>query len=176
MTSNQPKTRRQTAGKQIPPAAGRPRWLHFRPRLIIPIGLVLLFAVSLFIRTFLPYDQVFTQVGIKYTSNDSYFFMRLVDNILANFPNHTGADPYLIYPTYSGRVEANFFIWLLTVPAWIIGLGSPSQHTLDVIAVFLPAVMGALTVIPVYFIGKELFGRWAGVLAAALIAILPGES
>jgi dolichyl-diphosphooligosaccharide--protein glycosyltransferase len=27
----------------------------------------------------------------------------------------------------------------------------------------------------VYFIGKELFNRWAGVIAAALVAILPGE-
>jgi dolichyl-diphosphooligosaccharide--protein glycosyltransferase len=35
--------------------------------------------------------------------------------------------------------------------------------------------MAALTVIPVYFIGKTLFNRWAGVLAAGLIAVLPGE-
>ena len=35
--------------------------------------------------------------------------------------------------------------------------------------------MAALTIIPVYFIGKTLFSRWAGVFAAGLVAILPGE-
>ena len=69
----------------------------------------------------------------------------------------------------------NFFGWLLAIITWIVGLGSPTQHTIDVVAVYYPAVLGALTVIPVYFIGKELFGRWAGVLSAGLLAVLPGE-
>ena len=34
---------------------------------------------------------------------------------------------------------------------------------------------GGVVFIPVYFIGKELFGRWAGVISAGLISILPGE-
>lgn len=144
------------------------------PNLVAGILVALFFAFALFIRAYLPYHQVFTNVGIKFTSNDSYFFMRLVDNIIRNFPHHTNIDPYLQYPAY-GAVGVDFFVWLLTVPAWIIGLGSPSQHTIDVIDAWLPAVMGALTVFPVYFIGKELFNRWAGVLSAALIAMLPGE-
>ena len=68
-----------------------------------------------------------------------------------------------------------FFDWLLAGIIWVIGLGSPTQHTVDVIGVYFPAVLGALTVIPVYFIGKELFNRWAGVISAGLIALLPGE-
>ena len=69
----------------------------------------------------------------------------------------------------------HFFNWLLSAIVWVIGLGSPTQHTVDVISVYYPAVLGALAVIPVYFIGKALFNRWAGVLAAALVAIMPGE-
>jgi len=68
-----------------------------------------------------------------------------------------------------------FFHWLLGGVIWVIGLGSPSQHTVDVIGVYFPAILGALTIIPVYFIGKELFGRWAGVISAGLLALLPGE-
>jgi dolichyl-diphosphooligosaccharide--protein glycosyltransferase len=44
-----------------------------------------------------------------------------------------------------------------------------------VVAAYVPPILGTLTLIPVYFIGKELFNRWAGVIAAALVAILPGE-
>ena len=40
---------------------------------------------------------------------------------------------------------------------------------------YLPAILGALVPIPVYFIGKELFGSRAGLISAALIAILPGQ-
>ncbi len=43
------------------------------------------------------------------------------------------------------------------------------------IGAYFPAILAALTIIPVYFIGKALFNRWIGVLAAALTAILPGE-
>ena len=38
---------------------------------------------------------------------------------------------------------------------------------------FVPALFGALLVFPVYFIGKILFGRKAGLIAALLIAIIP---
>jgi dolichyl-diphosphooligosaccharide--protein glycosyltransferase len=68
-----------------------------------------------------------------------------------------------------------FFHYFLAGIIWLIGLGSPTQHTIDVVGVYFPAILGALTVIPVYFIGKELFNRWAGVISAGLIALLPGE-
>jgi dolichyl-diphosphooligosaccharide--protein glycosyltransferase len=38
---------------------------------------------------------------------------------------------------------------------------------------FVPALFGALLIFPVYFIGKTLFGRTEGVIAAMLIAIIP---
>lgn len=46
---------------------------------------------------------------------------------------------------------------------------------MDIVGVYLPAVLGALTILLVYFIGKELFNRRVGILAAGLIAYMPGE-
>lgn len=161
------------AVKKVPDAEVSKR--RIKPGLVSAVLLIAIVAIALFFRVYLPYGNVFTEEGIRYTSNDSYFFMRLVDNLVHNFPHYTQIDPYHIYPTLSGKITINFFVWLIAIPAWIAGLGSPSQHTIDVIGVFMPAILGALTVIPVYFIGKELFNRWAGILAAALIAMLPGE-
>jgi len=178
MSSHQQATSKSTGALSAPGKQVIQRTITqriFKPNLIIAVTLLLFIAFALFLRVYLPYNQVFTDVGIKFTSNDSYSFMRLVDNLIHNFPRHTAADPYLHYPVYGGRVEINFFVWLITVAAWIIGLGAPSQHTVDVVGVYVPAVLGALTVIPIYFIGKELFNRWAGVLSAGLIAIIPGE-
>ena len=147
-------------------------------QLISGIAIALCFGIALFIRVYFPYDHVFSNGLIKLTGNDAYYLMRLVDNLVHNFPRLISFDPYFIYPGGPGQGQIGippFFIWLLAGITWLIGLGSPTEHTVDLVGVYYPAVLAALSVIPVYFIGKELFGRWAGVISAALLAILPGE-
>jgi oligosaccharyl transferase (archaeosortase A-associated) len=145
------------------------------PKLLSGILVALFFAIALSIRVVLPYDKIFVGDWIKFASTDTYYIMRLVDNLVHNFPHMSTFDPYLLYPGGSEVSGPAFFQQFLAGITWVIGLGSPTQHTIDVVGVYYPAVLGALTVIPVYFIGKELFGRWAGVLSAGLLAILPGE-
>jgi len=145
------------------------------PKLFIGILIAIFFGISLIFRVFLPYDQIFVGDWIKFSSIDGYFYMRLVDSLVHNFPDLTHFDPFFIYPGGHGVGGVHFLKLLLAGFIWVIGLGSPTQHTVDVVGVYFPAIMGALTVIPVYFIGKALFNKWAGVIAAALIAILPGE-
>jgi len=145
------------------------------PQLISVILVALFFSVALYLRVYLPYDKVFIGDWIKFTSVDAYYHMRLIDNLVHNFPHQLGFDLYFIYPDGIGIGSMSFFDWLLASIIWVIGLGSPTQHTIDVVSVYFPAVLGALTIIPVYFIGKELFGRWAGVLSAGLLALMPGE-
>ncbi len=145
------------------------------PGVIAGLFVVLFFGVSLFIRAYLPHDQIFSGEWVKFSSVDAYFHMRLVDSLVHNFPNLINFDPYLLYPSGMNLGNIQFFDWLLAGIIWVFGLGSPTQHTIDIISVYFPAVLASLTVIPVYFIGKELFGRGAGVIAAGLIATLPGE-
>ncbi len=145
------------------------------PKLIAGILVALFFGISLYLRVVLPYDQVFSGDWIKFTGIDAYYHMRLVDNLVYNFPHLINLDFYFIYPGIDQVINIHFFDWLLAGIIWVIGFGSPTQHTIDVIGVYFPAVLGALTVIPVYFIGKELFNRWVGVLSAGLIAVMPGE-
>ena len=144
-------------------------------RFIIGTLIALFLGIALYLRAYLPYNEVFSGEWIKFTSVDAYYHMRLVDSLVYNFPHHIHFDPYLFYPDGFWINIPPFFDSLLAGIIWVIGLGSPTQHTIDVVAVYFPVILGALTVIPVYFIGKELFGRWAGVLSAGLIAILPGE-
>lgn len=144
-------------------------------RFIVGAILVLFIAVALFLRIYLPYDGIFTSWGIKFSGNDAYFNMRLVDNMVHNFPHMLSLDRYLLYPEAQNISSFFMFARLLAGISWLVGLGTPTQHVIDVVSAYVPAIMGALVVIPVYFIGKELWGRWAGLVSAALIAILPGE-
>ena len=147
----------------------------FNKEIIAGILVALFFGVALYVRVVLPYDQVFVGDWVKFTGVDAYFFMRLVDNLVHNFPHFIQFDPYFLYPSGSDINIRSFFIYLLAGVSWLIGLGSPTQHTIDVVGVYFPAVLGVLTVIPVFFIGKALFNRWAGVIAAGLVALFPGE-
>jgi oligosaccharyl transferase (archaeosortase A-associated) len=146
-----------------------------RPGLIIGLIILAFFFVALSFRIFLPYTSVFVGDWVKFTSNDAYYHMRIVDNLVHNFPHLTQFDPYFIFPGGASTAGIHFFDWLLAIIIWIIGLGSPTQHTIDIVSAYFPTILAALLVIPVFFIAKTLFNRWAGLLAAFLVAILPGE-
>jgi len=148
------------------------------PGIITAVVLILIFGIALCLRVGLPYNNVFTSNGIVFTGNDAYYHMRLVQLLINNFPQFPQIDPALVFSGAPAQVVSSFFQWLLGVVVWIIGLGSPSQHTLDIIGVYYPAILGALTIIPTYFIGRTLWGRHgnlAGLIAAGLVAMLPGE-
>jgi oligosaccharyl transferase (archaeosortase A-associated) len=147
----------------------------FKTRLITGIFVAVFFGIALYIRIALPYNQVFVGDWIKFTGTDAYWDMRIVDNLVHNFPHLNTIDPYLLYPTTMNIEMYRFFDFFLAAIAWLVGLGSPTQHTVDIVGVYLPAILGALTVIPVFFIGKALVNRWVGVISAGLIAISPGE-
>lgn len=140
--------------------------------------LALLFGLSLYIRA-LPYDSIFSGAFVRFGGNDPWYNMRLVENTLHHFPHRIGFDAFTYYPHGTNIPFAPLFDYMLAVLIWLIGLGNPyatlGEHGIEVIGAWFPAVLGALTVIPVYFIGKALWNRNAGLLSAALIAILPGQ-
>ncbi len=142
---------------------------------LVIILLLIIFGLALYLRIVPIYDSVFVGDNVKFITNDAYYFVRQVDNLVQHFPHYSSFDPYLNYPTGLPLGPMNFFVYLLGGITWLLGMGSPSTHMLDIVSAYLPAFLGALTVIPVYFIGKALFNRKVGIVAAALIAILPGE-
>jgi dolichyl-diphosphooligosaccharide--protein glycosyltransferase len=138
--------------------------------------LALVFLLSLILRIAVPWDHVFSGTWIKFTDNDAYFYVRLLDNLARPFPSLGGLDPYYIYPDGIGLGgRPLFFVYLMGFIAWLLGGGTPSQHTVDLVGVLFPAVTGALLVFPVFLIGRAAFNKWAGLVAAGFIALMPGE-
>lgn len=141
----------------------------------IPISIILFMAVSFIIRVMPGYTKIFTESGIVFSMNDAYYHMRIVDNLVYNFPHLPYLDPYLSSAGYSYVGGQHFFDWILAGLIWIIGLGSPTESLVNAIGVYFPVILAMLTIIPVYFIGKLIFNKWAGLFAALLIAVMPGE-
>ncbi|MBN1691403.1 MAG: oligosaccharyl transferase, archaeosortase A system-associated [Dehalococcoidia bacterium] len=144
--------------------------------IVFAVLLCAIFGISLALRTGLPWEQVFTGQWIKLTDNDAYYYVRLLDNLSSHFPLLGKFDPYSIFPAgkdLSG--QPLFFVYFMGFFTWLLGGGHPSQQTVDVVAVLFPAVLGALMVFPVFFIGRAVFNKWAGLAAALFITFIPGE-
>ncbi|MCX9011527.1 MAG: oligosaccharyl transferase, archaeosortase A system-associated [Candidatus Methanoperedens sp.] len=146
------------------------------------LSYVMLFAIFLFsfyIRGITPIKNVFNRGIVGFASDDAIFHMRLVENTIQFFPHRLFFDAYTLYPygtpLHWGPLFDQMIAFFSIFAGLITGSGMPSQSTIDTIGAFYPAVLGALVVFPVYFIGKELADEKAGLLGAFLIAILPGQ-
>ncbi len=138
--------------------------------------LVCIVAVALWLRIVLPFSQVFVNDWIKLTGVDTYYYMRQVDNIVRHFPTLTPFDPYFMFPEgRSTELQPNFFSYTMAAIVWLLGMGTQDQHMVDVIAVYIPPMMAGAIVVIVFFLGRALVNKWAGLLAALMIAIMPGE-
>ena len=139
------------------------------------VALLALIVLTAFLaRTVFLWRAVFTGEGVNYQDSDAWYHMRLIENLTHNFPHRANVDPYLGAPAPTVAVPLLFDLFVGAV-VLVLGLGAPSPRTIEVVGALTPPILGALTVLPVYFIGQRLFGRRAGLLAGALLAIAPGQ-
>ena len=143
--------------------------------IIATVALLAIVGLSLYIRIKLPYEKIFVDGEVWFRGTDPYFFMRHIENAVHNFPHVNSFDPYKLFPGGGGVLAQPFFVFLGGAIALLFAFGSTASHTIEVIGAYIPPVLGTLTVVAVFFIGKELFNKWAGLLAAALLVVLPGE-
>jgi oligosaccharyl transferase (archaeosortase A-associated) len=138
-------------------------------------GLILLaiFAVGLSLRIVPVHNGVFGGGFTNFLFPDSWYHVRIIENLLQHFPFRMNYDPYTFFPNGQSVWFAPFFDELTGFCAWVIGLGSPSINTIHTVAAYVPAVLGALISVPVYFAGKAFFDRRVGLLAATIAVVLP---
>lgn len=138
------------------------------------IGLIVALAMALRIVPYL--HVIFTPFGTWFMGADPWYQMRLVDNMIANFPAPLAYDPYALFPGGAVVGYRPLLPWLVAGIAYVVGLGHPGPELVDAVGAFLPPVLGGLMIIPVYVLGVALFKRRAvGVMAAIFVAVLPTE-
>ncbi|MFC1938174.1 STT3 domain-containing protein [Chloroflexota bacterium] len=142
---------------------------------IIGLALAISFSVSLGLRVLLPYEMVLGGDWVRFLGADSWYHIRLLENLVAHFPHRIVFDPYTFYPHGQLVFFGSFYDQLVGFIAWVLGGGSPSQQLTHTVAAYIPPALGALAVFPVYFLARALFNWQTGLIASALVAILPGE-
>ena len=111
---------------------------------------------------------------VFFGGNDPWYHLRsteyVVENNLATMP----FDPWTYFP--NGTANSQFgtlFDQIIGFVALVVGLGNPSESLVRHIFLVAPAFFGIASVIPAYFIGRRLGGRFGGVVAIGFIAFSP---
>lgn len=133
------------------------------------LALFAICVIALLIRVVPPYDQVFRGDRVVFAGNDPWIHMRNADNIAAHWPFPSWFDPYRLAPEGQWTIEAPLMDVLISGVALLTGI------PIDVAGAWFPAVAGALIPIPIFLLVRRSFGQPEAVIAAALIAILPGS-
>src|SRR3990170_2351078 len=146
------------------------------------ILLLVVFAVIMaFIRIMPVYQKIFTDWPgdygnfVNFSADDAVYHMRLVHNTIHHFPWRVFFDPFTHFP-YGNQIHFGpLFTLIIAGAALIAGLGHPTPELVNIIGAYTPVVMGALCLIPVYFIARNLFGKTAAIITVFILTFLPGE-
>ena len=107
---------------------------------------------------------------------DTYFHARIAEYVIQTLTIPT-VDPLAYYQVQGGAVlpASSAFFWVFTAFIFKIAtLGAPYSKDAWIVAVkFLPAIFGALISVAMYFLGKEMYGKKAGVAMAFFAAVVP---
>jgi dolichyl-diphosphooligosaccharide--protein glycosyltransferase len=135
--------------------------------------LFVVFVVALYLRVILPYANSIHAGSIIISDFDPYYHLRIGEFTIQHFPNVLAFDPYVDYP--------NGF-WIGWPPLYDF---LASAYAMAAMALFhvdyqvgvatFPAVLGALAILPVYYITKLVFDWKAGIVAAALLTVIPAN-
>ncbi|MCG2825105.1 MAG: glycosyltransferase family 39 protein, partial [Thermoplasmatales archaeon] len=157
-------------------------FLHFRPE--HPwmksnwwvIGCITgIFILSFFMRAYFNFEPAVGR-GFSFVGTDPYYHARVTDYVLET-KQHLIWDNLLNYPVMGSNPRPPLFDWsaaifgLILAPFFGWNTHASSMYALTV----LPALWGALTIIPIYYLTKEFFNKKAAVIAAFIIATMPNH-
>ncbi len=147
----------------------KPQWIHW----LLLAGIVAL----AFGARMIPYRQCFEGDRVYLYGQDPYYhFMRIRQAAFSPGFHLPDTDPRAGYPDGFQPFWPPYFDRAVAAIGWILGGGQPSENLLLRVSAWLPPILGALTAIPVFFIGLLLFERRIGLLAALVFALLPGHA
>ncbi len=149
----------------------------------IAVALLGIFLMVLFFNTYFNFTsgQTINSEGTTLSTKfylsgpDPYYNMRIIENTTqtGHYAFYSEPDPLLNYPLGKSGGRPPLFNMMAIGFSRVL---SPFMSEIDSLGYsmqFVPALFGALLVIPVYFIGEAIFGKRAGIIAALFTAIIP---
>ena len=141
---------------------------------VLGAAVLLLVALAFVVRVAWPWSTVFAgPSGVRLFDTDSYYHLRHARYAVAHFPHLQAWDPG-VYPNGQPRLYAGLFDVSIAAAALVAGGGHPSELKVIQVAAFTPAVLGALSVAALFWLGLVTAGDLAGLVALLLVTLYPG--
>ena len=139
------------------------------------IFIVIAICISAYLRLIPPWNNVFVDWmnGARLSGNDPWYYFRLIENCMANFPNRLWFDAFTHYNYGTYTHFGPFLVYLGAILSKIVG-ASDSESIRNVIA-FIPVIGGILLIFPTYLLAREVFDKKTAVIASLTIAMVPGQ-
>ena len=122
----------------------------------------------------LPFRRVFHSDAVNLHGYDSFYHLRRIQFSVDHFPASLNFDPFINFPHGARPIWPPTFDWvaaLLLRP--ISGVGQP--EAVLCLAVWLPPLLGAATVVVLYWLALRYFDQTVALLAAAALAVMPAH-
>jgi len=150
------------------------RWLRGHWKIIVI--LVFIFALGMFVRSYYGMEPATENGFLLSGGSDSYYHNYVID-WMGETGDHHFWDDMLNYPVGTRNPRPPFYDWSVGMGGIFFAPFFDGDVVSSTFYVFLlsTAFWGALTIFPVYFLAKEAFGKKTGMVAAFLLAIMPGH-
>ncbi len=140
--------------------------------LLEPLGFFLL----AFVVRALPYPSLLQGgEGMVFFGNDAYYHARRVAHSVVHFPSVLVRDPYMNFPNGGEAIWPPTLDWFVAALVRLfVGAGDPEG--MEQFLAWFPPVVGALTVVGVWWLVRRHFSRAEAVVAATFLAVLPAHA
>ena len=123
----------------------------------------------------LRFGLVFTAGGVRFPHGaDELYHLRRIWFSVVNFPASLYFDPYLNHPLGAPAVWPPLFDWSIAAVARAL-VGPADQGAVEVVAAWVPPVLGAVTVLVAAWLARRAFSPAAGWVTGALLAVQPAH-
>jgi dolichyl-diphosphooligosaccharide--protein glycosyltransferase len=129
-----------------------------------------IFLLGLFLRM-APSRDAIAGGDLLFFGSDSFYHMRRILYTVDHFPSTLWFDSYLNYPRGLELLWPPLFDQLIAGVALLVGAETPRE--IEIVASVIPPILGSLTIVALYFLARELFGRRVGLLSVLFFAINP---
>ncbi|MGD0952769.1 MAG: oligosaccharyl transferase, archaeosortase A system-associated [Methanotrichaceae archaeon] len=109
--------------------------------------------------------------NVLFVGFDEFYHMRRILYTVAHFPNTLWFDSYIDYPHGYNNTWPPLFDQLLAAVS--LAFGQHSQHGIELVSATVPAFIGSIAIVAVYYMVKEIFDRKAAIMSAFMTALAP---
>ncbi|MFO8109351.1 MAG: carboxypeptidase regulatory-like domain-containing protein [Thermoplasmata archaeon] len=143
----------------------------------IAICLGAIFILAFFMRTYFAFE-LSTKFGTPFLltgGSDSYYYEKIVEYLAFNH-HHLLHDSMLNYPLGRANPRPPLYSWSVSLTGHIFApLVGDLTRSVHYSLILSTSFWGAMTIFPVYLVGRDIFGKKAGITAAFLLAISAGH-